>query len=179
MRVQTLLALVAASVVSSAALAVCVLSDYSVEAEYARSVAVVVAEVISQRNVADPGDDRSYGGVLYTLKVKESFRGSLLKTVDVFSENSSGRFPMQKGKAYILFLYAGQGRLSADNCGNSGLVSEKHEVMATLRTITKTTSAGRKPNYAVSPSHSAVTARAYRGTRRAVGRAGYRGRWAD
>ena len=31
-------------------------------------------------------------------------------------------------------------------------------------------------NYAVSPPHSAVTARAYCGTRRAIGRAGYRGR---
>ena len=36
-----------------------------------------------------------------------------------------------------------------------------------------------KPNSAVSPSHSAVTARAYCGTRRAVGRAGYRGRYTD
>jgi len=31
---------------------------------------------------------------------------------------------------------------------------------------------GKKPNYAISPSHSAVTARAYCSTRRAVERAG-------
>jgi len=36
-----------------------------------------------------------------------------------------------------------------------------------------------KANYAVSPPHSAFTARAYSGTRRAVGRAGYRERWTD
>ena len=35
------------------------------------------------------------------------------------------------------------------------------------------------PNIAISPSHSAVTARAYCGTRRADGRAGYRVRYAD
>ena len=34
-------------------------------------------------------------------------------------------------------------------------------------------------NLAVNSPHSAVTARAYRSTRRAVGRAGYRARWAD
>jgi hypothetical protein len=38
---------------------------------------------------------------------------------------------------------------------------------------------GRLPNHAVSPPHSAVTARAYCGTHRAVGRAGYRERCAD
>jgi len=35
------------------------------------------------------------------------------------------------------------------------------------------------PNYAVNATHSAVTARAYCRTRRAVGRARYRERWAD
>lgn len=33
-------------------------------------------------------------------------------------------------------------------------------------------------NYAISPPHSGVTARAYCGTRLAAGRAGYRGRYA-
>jgi hypothetical protein len=170
MRVVVLLAFLATFVISSAALGVCLLNDYSVEAEYARSVAVVVAEVVSQRNAADAEDDKSYGGVSYKLKIKESFRGSRLGTVDVFSENSSGRFPMETGKAYILFLYEEQGRLSADNCGNSGLVSQKQDVMATLHNITKPSNGGRKPNSALSPPHSVVTALAQSGKRRAAGR---------
>jgi hypothetical protein len=40
----------------------------------------------------------------------------------------------------------------------------------------KPTVTAMQANYAVSPSHTAVTARAYCGTRRAVGREGYRGR---
>ena len=35
-----------------------------------------------------------------------------------------------------------------------------------------------RPNNAVNPPHSGVTARAYGCTRRAAGRAGYRERWA-
>ena len=34
-------------------------------------------------------------------------------------------------------------------------------------------------NHAVNPSHSGVTARAYCGTRRAAGRAGYRARYTN
>jgi len=126
------------------ALAVCLQEDYSVRAEYSRSVAVVIAKVVSQRTLPDPEDPESYGGTVYRVKVQESFRGSLHGMVDLFSENSSGRFPMVKGDRYILFLYRQQGQLSPDNCGNSGLLAQKQEVLATVRTLLKSAHAGRR-----------------------------------
>jgi hypothetical protein len=44
---------------------------------------------------------------------------------------------MERGKSYLLFLYEDGHRFSADNCGNSGFVSEKRRVLATLETLTK------------------------------------------
>jgi hypothetical protein len=118
---------------SNAAFAACLLDDYSLKAEYARSAAVVRATVVSERTVPDAPTPDSVGGVVYTVNVQESFRGKLRGTVEVFSENSSGRFTMAKESAYVLFLYREKGRLSVDNCGNSGLASDKKSVLAALR----------------------------------------------
>lgn len=117
--------------------AVCLLDDYSIEGEYQRSEAVVLASVASERVVPDPDDPKGFAGIIYTLHVQESFRGTPSKTMEVFSENSSGRFPMEKGKAYILFLYRQQGRLSADYCGNSGPALQKQDVVAVVRRLGK------------------------------------------
>jgi hypothetical protein len=57
----------------------------------------------------------------------ESLRrsGKLGNEAEIFSENSSGRFPMTVGAKYLLLIYAAQGRMHVDYCGNSGLVSER------------------------------------------------------
>jgi hypothetical protein len=123
------------SLVSTPVPAACLLDDYSVRAEYARSTAIVTGRVVSERSVPDGSAPAGVGGTMYQIAVQESFRGTLHGTVEVFSENSSGRFPMLKGKAYLLFLYRESGVLSADNCGNSGLVSKKKKVLAELRAL--------------------------------------------
>jgi hypothetical protein len=123
--------------VAGAALGACLLDDYSVKAEYVRSFAVVRARVISERQVPDPEAPEFIGGTIYPVRIQKSFRGTLHGTVEVFSENSSGRFPMEKGKPYLLFLYRAQGRLSADPCGNSGLVAQKRDVLAVVRALSK------------------------------------------
>ena len=146
MRVKMFPAYLAALAIPQAALAVCLSGDSSVQHEYFRSVAVVIAEVVSERTVPDPEDSESYGGIVYTVKIQETYRGSLHGTVDIFSENTSGRFSMDKGGKYILFLYRQQGQLSADNCGNSGLVGQRQEVLATVRRLAKASDSGQKPN---------------------------------
>jgi hypothetical protein len=119
----------------TAALAACLLDDYSVKAEYARSVAVVKATVVSERTVPDAPSADLIGGTVYAVRIQKSFRGALHGTSEVFSENSSGRFPMERGKTYLLFLYRERDRLSADNCGNSGLASQKKSVLVALRAL--------------------------------------------
>ena len=131
-------------VLSYAALGACLHDDYSVEAEFPRSVAVVKALVVSERNVPDPEASEFLGGTIYKVKIQESFRGALQGTVEVFSENSTGRFPMERRRSYLLFLYRDETRLSADPCGNSGLVSEKKDALAKVRPLRKQERANQK-----------------------------------
>ena len=146
MRFSILLNCLLAFALSHAAFGVCLLDDYSVKAEFVRSVAVVKAQIISERTVPDPDAPEFIGGTIYKVKIQESFRGALQGTVEVFSENSSGRFPMQIKRSYLLFLYQDEGRLSADPCGNSGLASVKKDVLATVRALRKEERAIQKPN---------------------------------
>jgi hypothetical protein len=129
---------------SPAAFAACVLSDYSVEAELHRSIAVVVGTVMAERPTAETRD--LLDGVTYTISVDETLHGGAPKTLELFSENSSGRFPMQKGKIYVLFIYRALGRLAVDNCGNSGLVTEKKAVLTSVRQLVGESRESRKPN---------------------------------
>ena len=120
--------------------------DYSVKAEFPRSVAVVKVLVVSERSEPDPDAPEFVGGTIYKVKIQESFRGTLQGAVEIFSENSSGRFPMDSGRSYLLFLYRDGERLSADPCGNSGLASEKKDVLATVRALRKEMPKNQKPN---------------------------------
>jgi len=131
----------------NASIAACLQGDYSVEAEFKRSVEVVLAKVISERTVpAAPDDPDSVDGTNYAVRVLETFRGQRRKSLTIYSENSSGRFPMQSGRTYILFLYEQQGRLSADYCGNSGLESRKANVVSAVRRLAKVVQGDQKPN---------------------------------
>ena len=127
----TVVATVATALAIRATLGACLLEDYSVPAEYARSKVVALGGVVGEQRV--PEYEGLLDGTVYTVRVQEMFRGQASRTISVFSENSSGRFPMKKGQLYILFLYSQGGRLSADYCGNSGLASGKQSVVNAVR----------------------------------------------
>lgn len=152
MRFSILANYLAAFAMADAALGACLLDDYSVAAEYVRSVAVVQAKVISERSVPDPQAPEFTGGTIYTVRIQKSFRGALSRTIEVFSENSTGRFPMEKGKSYLLFLYREESQLSASPCGNSGLTSERKNVLLTLRSLQSAKHSGQKPNKSLQPA---------------------------
>jgi hypothetical protein len=65
----------------------------------------------------------------------------------VFSENSSGRFPMQRSERYLLFISRDvEDQLVIDNCGNSGRLSEKAEALRAVRTLASHKGGAQKPN---------------------------------
>jgi hypothetical protein len=146
MRVATLVLAVTAVAMSRGSIAACVLDDYSVEAEYAQSVKVLVAKVVSNAKIQSWELTGVCSAYTYSLKIKESFRGTSAKTIDVVGDDGRGCFPLAKGKTYVLFLYEQLGSLAVDPCGNSGLVSEKQDVMMKLRARTRMSDAGRTPN---------------------------------
>ena len=84
--------------------AVCLLGDYSLRTEFVRASAVVIAEALSEQIVPDPDDPVGFAATLYEVRIDESIRGSLHGVVELYSENSSGRFPLEIGKKYILLF---------------------------------------------------------------------------
>src|SRR5215831_9171194 len=97
--------------------AVCLNGHPAVAEEYKRANAVVVATVLTERLIPSQ-DNAFYDGTLYRIRVDSVFRGNLGNKAEIFSENSSGRFPMTVGSKYLLFTYTGNGRMQVDSCGN-------------------------------------------------------------
>ena len=140
---QCLLLLVSLALPGTA-LAACLLDDYSVPAEYDRSVAVITGRAVAER--AAPESTTHSGGTVYTVHVDEVYRGGFLRPLELFSENSSGRFPIHLHERYVLFIYQGLAGLSVDNCGNSGPISQKTDVVRSVKALAIRRRGGQKPN---------------------------------
>ena len=120
---------------SCTAEAACLLNDYSVRNEFEKSLAVVTGAVVGERVTPEPKG--RYEGVTYTVKLQDPFRGRVSPTFELFSENSSGRFPMIKGMECLLFIYDYGDVLAVDNCGNSGLLTERHKELHAVRDLAR------------------------------------------
>ncbi|MET0330192.1 MAG: hypothetical protein ABW154_02065, partial [Dyella sp.] len=80
---------------------------------------------------------------IYDVEVVETFKGKPPHRIKLLSENTSARFPMDKGKAYLLFVsqsstveMAGKEKLPqnyVDNCGNSGAVKDIEKTVRMVR----------------------------------------------
>src|SRR5690348_15937531 len=104
------------SLASTSAFAVWVNGHPSTEQEYRESDFVFVGRVVAARSV--PEGKLLNEGTRYTVRVTEVFRGHPARTLSVFSENSSGRFPMDIGGSYLVFLSREPHLpLTIDNCG--------------------------------------------------------------
>ena len=117
--------------------ATCLLGNYSVPAEYQRSEAVISGVVTDAHLVPDKEDPESSSGISYTIKITHSFRGSLHVKTTIYSENSSGRFPLELGTEYVLFLSKQGHEFVADNCGNSGPYYEKKSTVAAIEKLAR------------------------------------------
>jgi hypothetical protein len=100
--------------------------------EYKQRPYVLTAKVLSSTSIADSEDGWFFAGTNYKLEPLEKLKGNVPEPLIIFSENSSGQFPMEVGRTYLLFLYQENGRLLVDSCGTSGLVES---VKANLKEI--------------------------------------------
>lgn len=100
---------------------------------YFRSDAVFVGQVIATKTVPDDGDKE--GGWIYTLKVIKSYLGADQPTIDVFTENTSGRLTLGYGKKYLLFAEKVDGRLSISWDQISGELSASKQALKDLDKI--------------------------------------------
>lgn len=127
--------MVLALVCGQTAHSACVFGDYSVHAEYSRSDAVLEVVVVSERVVPDTEESDVLGGHYYTVRTEARYKGELPDVIDLFSENSSGRFPMVVGERYLVFVHSNVGNLTADNCGNSGRLSARQSIRSEVRRL--------------------------------------------
>jgi hypothetical protein len=130
---KIILIAIAFILVSSIATAVCLNGHPSIREEYANSQTVFIWKVIAEKAVPESGN--YYDGHDYTVQVQEIFKGDSTSALVIFSENSTGRFPMSVGSTYILFVYYELARYQINNCGNSGLLSQKRDVVEAVRTL--------------------------------------------
>jgi hypothetical protein len=105
--------------------AACLNGHPSVREEQQNSKAVVLARVVGQREVPETSDGFYFDGTIYRIKIERAFQGNIGADAELFSENSSGRFPMAVGSKYLLFINERHDRLLVDYCGNSGLLSRR------------------------------------------------------
>lgn len=98
---------------------------------------MVIGTVLKERPTSASKDLSD--GVTYTVRVEESLRGHVPATMELFSANSSTGFPMSAGVTYLLFLDQTADRMAADNCGNSGPISDRQLTLVTVRRLAKNT----------------------------------------
>ena len=103
--------------------AVCLNGYPTVQKGYTLSKLVFTGRVVQDRRTAGNSGYFDLEGDTYTVIPTNAYKGETKAEVGLFSENSSGRFPMQVGQEYLLFAYEDHGRLIVDNCGNSNLIS--------------------------------------------------------
>jgi hypothetical protein len=98
-----------------------------------------------------PGGLDPYIGAYYSVTRIENFKGNLPQRFRIFSENTTGRTPLQVGKRYLLFLtrqdksdeYVRAGDLMGDSCGNGRQLSYAGPMLPVLRRLARSSSRPR------------------------------------
>jgi hypothetical protein len=108
---------------STVAFGSCVNGYPTVQKEYTSSTLVLIGKVVGEHKTVGSINGYFLDGDIYKVAPTHVFKGKAKGSIELFSENSSGRFPMQLNQEYLLFVYADHGRLIVDNCGKSDLIS--------------------------------------------------------
>jgi hypothetical protein len=92
--------------------------------EFLSSAAVVVGHVSGQQDLMEDREDPvGVTATVYQVEVTRSLKGAVGKRIQLRSENTSSRFPMERGRDYLLFLNKRVGDAYAiDSCGNSAAI---------------------------------------------------------
>jgi hypothetical protein len=113
---------------SSLASAACLNGCPTISEEYRSTHIVLVGRVVAHAKTPAKGD--FYDGDTYTVIPLRVLKGNPASKVTLFSENSTGRFPLDAHREYLLFAYRNGGRLMVDNCGNSDVMPHAENALA-------------------------------------------------
>jgi hypothetical protein len=104
--------------------------DEEINAAPKIAIVQVLKEKALSEDVSDPIGVTAY---LYTARVLRQLKGAPLKVMKLYSENTSGGYPMDVGEKYLLFISEDE-HLWIDNCGHSAPLWQSS---ATLRQVEK------------------------------------------
>src|SRR5262245_45536209 len=107
------------------AFAICPAPTPKACSSFFESDAVFVGKVLSQ----EWGDDF----IRYRVQVSKVLRGTVAKSVDVFTENASARLNWDIGRTYVVFAALRNDRLESEN--DCGPLSDPTKVAETVREI--------------------------------------------
>jgi len=111
--------------------------------EFFHSENVVVAKILSKRQIPDTPDPNNVEGWFYKVEVTRSFRGDTLPGREVYTGNDETKFDMDVGKSYLLFVNKNQqGRPAPDTCGNSADLSQAGNALKAIDDVLKAATSG-------------------------------------
>ena len=80
----------------------------------------------------DPKAPAVVTATLYDVHVIHTKQGRVASTIQVRSDNTASRFPMQIGRSYILFLKRAGDIYTVDACGHSGKIAETRKINSSI-----------------------------------------------
>jgi len=103
--------------------------------ELKESIAIVVANVVSERKVFETPEDPEMYSVIFTLHTEQVLKGSPLKDFKLRMELDSGRYPLQVGEKHLLFITKWRWKVQGADyvisvCGNSTRLPEGEQTAA-------------------------------------------------
>lgn len=110
----------------------------TVREEFDASQVVAIGSVLSERTVSSPEDPEGFEETIYRFKPSRVLKGRARGTIDIHSPNTSSRFPMERGREYLVFLGAFPGGRSVDACGNSAPSRNKRALVRKVRKMAST-----------------------------------------
>jgi hypothetical protein len=111
--------------------------------ELQHSQNVVVAKILSKRQIPDTPDPNNVEGWFYKVSIEKSYRGDKLPGDEIYTGNDETKFDMSVGKSYLLFLNKNQqGRWAPDACGNSVDMDKAADALAALDDAAKASGSG-------------------------------------
>lgn len=108
--------------------------------EFFKASAVFIGTVTSV--VEKKGEDDFIDGWVYKLNVKKNYRGLNKSSVEVFTANDSGRFPLEKDRTYLLFPVEHGGALEIYGCGNSAELPKASAAIGQIEDVLRNQSQG-------------------------------------
>jgi hypothetical protein len=105
--------------------------------EEAKSSAAVITGILEQERILseDKADPDGVTAFHYTVKVVSYLKGRTRNFVNIRSENTSSRFPLDAKIEYILFLKQDGNDFVIDSCGNSGPMSTHGNTVAEVQQL--------------------------------------------